>query len=107
MKLDYEYKVQLIDNSGVATVEYKNAFLGTITRVFVIPYDRGDAEIRRTIIEKFPKELFYSRHLARNPNIDPKTAKISGKMSLDFDDYFYDVQEIVAETIVLNEQTNH
>lgn len=96
MKIDYDYKVLRLEPGGMATVEYKSKDLGSVVRVFVIPYDRGVEQVRRRVIEKFPLDLFYSRYLARSPPESTMAAYVSGKMSIDFDDSFYDVQEMMT-----------
>lgn len=97
MKLNYEYRVHRVEPSGWATVEYKNESLGSITRVLLVPYDKGEEAIRRKIIQSFPLDLFYSRYLQRSPSLHHLAdTHPGGSMSVDFDDAFYDVMELTA-----------
>jgi len=80
----------------MATVEYESEELGSITKVFVIPYDRGQELVRRKIIEQFPHDLFYSRYLMQNPPDSSSGAYVHGRITINFDDYFYDVQEMMT-----------
>jgi hypothetical protein len=101
--MEYVYKIQGIDNAGFATVEYKNESLGSITKSFFIPHDREESVIHRLIKENFPYRMFYSRLLLRTKEIPNNIAKLSGTMSVSFDDYFYDIN---VEVIKQSEEKN-
>jgi hypothetical protein len=95
MRHTYVYRIHDISPTGMATVEYETEALGSITRVFVVPHDRGEDQIRRKVVEMFPLDLFYSRHLTRFHTPKPEHFVI-GSMTIDFDDHFYDVQEMTT-----------
>ena len=99
MLFDYVYKIHTIDSSGVATVEYKNDKLGSVTRVFFVPYADNESVVHRVIKENFPYSLFYSRYLTRTKAVIPESvANLSGRFSTSFEDYFYDVNvEVIAQ----------
>ncbi len=97
MKFDYTYKVQLLNPDGMATVEYVNEKLGSVTKAFFIPYHLGEEQIHRRIVERFPLDNFYQKYLARNPGEPPEI--IRGTMSIDFDDHFYDTQVMTTEML--------
>lgn len=97
MKLDYEYIVQKLEPNGHAIIEYQHPELGSVSVYMMLPLDRPD-QIHRKIIERFPVEAFYSNWLARHPVESPQ--EIRGTLSIDFDDYFYDIQHATTCTEV-------
>jgi hypothetical protein len=105
MKFRYDYVVNNVDLEGWATVEYRNNELGWVSKQFFVPYHKGPEAVKQKIIEKFPHEVFYGRWMKRNvPITKISQAYIRGCVDMDFDDYFYDIQTEVADTLVINEE---
>lgn len=90
MRLDYEYVVQKLETNGRAVVEYIHPTYGSISVHMVLPIHKDTEQIRRRIIERFPLDLFLTNYLTEHP-VEWKD-KISGKFAIDFDDYFFDIQ---------------
>jgi hypothetical protein len=96
--MKYSYRVLRVDHEGTTVVQYDHPELGTVMKTMILPHDREEAVVRRKIVEAFPLDVFYSRHLAK---CDVKTFHhaLRGEMEVDFDDHFYSIQEESTETM--------
>lgn len=94
MKFDYDYRVLSSGPDGYSHVEYVNPELGSVTRLVCLPHDRGEGAVRTRVLESFPTEVFYARYLATR---EYPVHFVTGTMSVDFDDGFYDIMETAVE----------
>lgn len=83
--MEFRYKVHRVSPLGLATVEYRNDDLGSVTCSIIVPADMGEDAVRRTIEAKFPYDAFAAKRASRKRIELPE---IVGVMSLDLEEYY-------------------